>query len=350
MVAAPGAPAAGVNGAPRTFARGLVVGKFCPLHRGHMLVIDAALAACDKVFVISYTKPDFDGCASAERRAWLGALYPQVTTLVLSEGASLTLPHNDAPDADHRDFVGWVCTTILNVTVDAVFTSEDYGDGFAASLAAYFRAPVQHVCVDKARRAVPISGTAIRADPYAARAFLAPEVYASFVKRVAILGGESSGKTTLAQALAEKLGTVWVPEYGRERWVEQGGQLTFCDMLTIAQTQVARESALVQHARRWLLCDTTPLTTLSYSMAMFGRANPMLEALAERTYDTILLCAPDFPFIQDGTRRDTEFRARQHELYRNALEHKHIPYTVLAGPLDQRVLHAETLLFSRQSR
>ncbi len=335
--------------AVRKYARGLVVGKFCPLHRGHMLVIDAALAACDEVFVISYTKPAFEGCASDKRQTWLHALYPDVTALVLSDSASLTLPHNDAPDAQHRAFVGWVCTNLLGITVDAVFTSEDYGDGFAASLSRCFRAPVQHVCVDKARSAVPISGTAIRADPYAARAFLAPAVYASFVNRVAILGGESSGKTSLAQALAARLGTVWVPEYGRERWVEQDGKLAFADMLAIAQTQVARETALVQHAKRWLLCDTTPLTTLCYSRELFGRANPRLEALAQRTYDTILLCAPDFPFIQDGTRRDTEFRTRQHDLYQSVLERDQIPYIVLAGPLEQRVRHAETLLLSRQT-
>jgi HTH-type transcriptional repressor of NAD biosynthesis genes len=79
-------------------------------------------------------------------------------------------------------------------------------------------------------------------------------------------------------------------------------------------------------------------------MAMFGRADPALERLAERAYDTILLCAPDFPFVQDGTRCDTEFRSMQHEVYRDALDRKQISYTVLAGPLEQRLQHAITLL------
>ena len=326
------------------FARGLVVGKFCPLHRGHMLVIDAALAACDEVFVISYTKPEFPGCGRAVREGWLHALYPQVRALVLEDGPGVSLPDNDAPEAQQRDFVGWVCTALFGCAVDAVFTSEDYGDGFAAALSACFGRAVQHVCVDKARSLVPISGTAIRSDPHASRAFLAPVVYASFVRRVAVLGGESSGKTTLARALAERLGTSCAPEYGRERWVEKAGVLDYDDMLHIGQVQVAREEALAPKANRVLLCDTTPLTTLGYSMTMFGRADPALEQLAERAYDTILLCAPDFPFVQDGTRRDTEFRSMQHKMYRDVLDRKQIAYAMLAGPLEQRLQHALTLL------
>lgn len=328
----------------KRFGRGLVVGKFCPLHRGHMLVIDTAIANCDEVIVLSYTKPEFDGCGKEVREGWLHALYPQVRSLVLGDGDPVNLPDNDPPDAVQRDFVGWVCREMLGCEVDAVFTSEGYGDGFAASLSAFFGRFVLHVCVDKARSLVPISGTAIRADPYASRSFVAPVVYASFVRRVAVLGGESSGKTTVTRELAERLKTSWVPEYGRERWVEKSGAMGYEDMLHIAQQQVAREDVLVAHANRVLVCDTTPLTTLCYSLDMFGRADRLLEALAERPYDTILLCAPDFPFVQDGTRRDTEFRSMQHNWYRNALDRKQIPYVVLTGPLEQRLEHAISLL------
>lgn len=322
------------------YRRGLVVGKFCPLHRGHMLVIDAAIAACEEVVVISYTNPGFEGCGKAVREGWLEQLHPRVRSVVLDEG----LPENDAADMVHRDFVAWICTTLLGADIDAVFTSEDYGDGFASALAAHFGNPVAHVCVDKARGRVPVSGTAIRADPHAYRDFLDPRVYASFVGRIGILGGESSGKTTLAAALAARLNAQWAPEYGRELWIEKSGGLVFDDLRRIAEVQVAREERLAQQARRWLVCDTTPLTTLLYSQVMFGAADPALVALAERRYDIVFLCAPDFPFVQDGTRRDTEFRMKQHDLYRKALDEKQIAYTTLAGSLEQRVQHALTIL------
>jgi nicotinamide riboside kinase len=144
--------------------------------------------------------------------------------------------------------------------------------------------------------------------------------------------------------LAQRLGTLWVPEYGRELWISKCGALTYEDMLDIGRIQAAREDALAEQASRWLICDTTALTTLGYSLATFDRADPALEKLAERRYDTILLCAPDFPFEQDGTRRDTDFRAWQHEWSRNMLERRHIAYTLLTGSLEQRIQQALSLL------
>lgn len=347
-----------MNAPLRQWRRGLVVGKFCPLHRGHMLVIDSALAACDEVVVISYTKPEFAGCGRAVREGWLRALYPQVTLLVLDDahlaalpGAShLRLPHNDAPDAQQRDFCAALCLDVLGVTVDAVFTSEDYGDGFAQSLSAFFAArrgpaqAVRHVSVDRARARVAVSGTVIRADPHAMRAFLHPLVYASFVRRVCLLGGESSGKTTLAAALAQALGSVWAPEYGRELWDQKQGALEWGDMLAIGRAQLAREQALLAEATRWLVCDTSPLTTMFYSDALFGQVDPALTTLAMQPYDVTVLCAPDFAFVQDGTRRDDGFRQRQHAWYVAELGRRGIACTVVHGPLAQRLGEVLSLL------
>ncbi|MDM5175602.1 AAA family ATPase [Massilia sp. DJPM01] len=347
-----------MNAAARQWRRGLVVGKFCPLHRGHMLVIDSALAACDEVVVISYTKPEFAGCGRALREAWLRALYPQARVLVLDDASlaalqggatAVRVPHNDAPDTEQRGFCGWLCLDLLGVMVDAVFTSEDYGDGFARALAAYFdarrgpgapRADVRHVSVDRARALVAVSGTAIRTDPHVLRAFLHPLVYASFVRKVCLLGGESSGKTTLAAALAQALGSVWAPEFGRELWIEKAGALVFGDLLDIGRTQRAREQALLPHATRWLVCDTSPLTTLFYSEAMFGQADPTLHELAAQPYDVTLLCAPDFAFVQDGTRRDEIFRQRQHAWYVDELTRRGLPFTIVQGTPAQRLAQA----------
>lgn len=346
-----------------------MVGKFCPLHRGHELLIGRAVAACDEVLVISYTKPEFDGCGRDVRDGWLAALFPRVRALVVDDASlraicaargiapAVALPHNDAPEEEHRSFCGWLCLTVFGVTVDAVFTSEDYGDGFAASLTAYFRArakgagAVAHVCVDRARAAIAVSGTALRADVHARRAWLAPPVYASFVRRICILGGESSGKSSLAAALARRLRTVWAAEYGRELWdvrAAEGRQLGLPDMLYIGQAQCLREERLAQRAWRWLVCDTSPLTTYFYSLEMFGQADPALLMLAARPYDVYFVCAPDFPFVQDGTRRDDAFRLRQHAWYLDALERRGVRPTLLAGPLGARLEQAARLLSGSQ--
>lgn len=338
--------------------QGLVVGKFCPLHHGHMHLIQAALDACEEVLVISYTKPEFDQCAPPTREAWIERLFPQVRRLVIDDAILLAecsrrgidplmpVPANDAPDALHREFTGWLCWALAETVVDAVFTSESYGDGFATTLSEYFsartgrRVDVAHVSVNPARSTIPVSGSLVRSDPHAFRRFLDPIVYADFVGRICILGGESSGKTTLVEALARELDTICVPEVGRTYWEARGGHLVFDDMRAIAEAQVNLENELVQRARQWLVCNGSALTTACYSMVDYGRLDPVVQALAEREYTATFVCAPDFPFVQDGTRRDAAFRLHQHRWYLATLDRAGVSYVMLDGPLDQRVRRA----------
>lgn len=342
--------------------RGLVVGKLAPLHRGHELVIGRALAECDEVVVLSWARPEPPGCEAHRRACWLRALFPSVRAVVVTDellaaraGGELVgwrVPPDDGPAEVQRRFTGLLCRDLLGVEVDAVYSSETYGEGLAATLTAFFagekgdtaRAPVRHVAVDPARAAVPISGRAIRADVHGHRRWLSPAVYGSFVERVAILGGESSGKTTLAAALAARLGTSWVAEYGRERWEECAGELVYDDLETIAERQVEREEVALLSSYRRLVCDTTPLTTLYYSLDLFGRASERLVELAERRYDHVVLCAPDFHFVQDGTRRDDDFRARQHAWYEAELARRGIGWVTACGSLGERVEQIATAL------
>jgi NadR type nicotinamide-nucleotide adenylyltransferase len=334
----------------RRYARGLVVGKFAPLHRGHERLVAATRAACDEVVVLSYANPEPPGCEAARRAAWLAARFPGERTVVLTDGwlaaraPGATVPADDAPDDVHRRFCAFVLRDLLAAPVDAVFTSEAYGPGFAAVLARELGRPVVHVAVDPARVVVPISATRIRADVHGHRAWLAPEVYASFVARVALLGGESSGKSTLAAALAAALGTTAVAEYGRERWEAQGGRLDRADLLAIALEQVRREDAALLAAHRFLVCDSTPLTTRFYAEEMFGDVDPRLAAVAARRYDVTFLCAPDFPFVQDGTRQDAAFRDRGHAWYLRELARAGVAFTELRGAVDARVAAARAIL------
>lgn len=326
----------------KAFRTGLVVGKFSPLHLGHELLIRRAMAACAETIVISYSLPELPGCEPHKREQWLRARFPDATVLVL-DGGTHALPHNDAGASTHREFVGRLCLDALGKTVDAVFTSEDYGDGFAEELGRYFSKryskpfSVRHVNVDQARLAVPASGTLVRGDPHRHKAFLSRDVYASFVETVCFLGGESSGKTTMAETMAARLATSWAPEYGRELWVRKGGVLDYADIADIARVQQQREDRMRRESERYLFCDTSALTTLFYSHEMFGRADVQLERMAERIYDHVFLCAPDFEFVQDGTRREPDFRERQHRWYIAELARRGIACIVLTGPTEQRV-------------
>lgn len=330
-----------------TFRTGLVVGKFSPLHLGHERLIRAAQAQCERLLLLCWSLPELPGCDAEHRERWLRLRFPELQTAVVTSARILAwreqgkclpdLPHNDAPEFEPRQFVAEFCQAVFGTTVEAVFTSESYGDGFAEHLAGVFGHPVRHVCVDQQRLAVPVSGTRLRTDPHGLRDFLAPEVHADFVERVVFLGGESTGKSSLAIALAQALDAPCVAEFGREHWVAKNGALEYDDLLYIGRTQMAREDQAALGAGRYLACDTSALTTLFYSHALFGRAEAELAALAERRYTHTFLCADDFPFVQDGTRQDETFRRRQQAWYHTELQRRGWPYQVLTGSLDARL-------------
>lgn len=166
--------------------RGLVIGKFYPPHRGHKYLIDAARAQVDELTVIVCGKPEH--VPSGElRAAWLQEIHPAVQVLLIDD----TLDPDDSQLwAEHS--IRW-----LGYTPDIVFTSEDYGEHFAYYLGC------EHKLVDKARQIVPVSGTKVRANPLGYWDFLEPPVRAHYAKRVCLVGAESTGKTTLAKALAQ---------------------------------------------------------------------------------------------------------------------------------------------------
>jgi HTH-type transcriptional repressor of NAD biosynthesis genes len=127
---------------------------------------------------------------------------------------------------------------------------------------------------DRTESGIPVSATQIRREPHRLRQWIAPEVASDFVHRIVLLGGESSGKSTLAAALAAHYDTVWVHEYGRELWEQQNGIMSESDLLAIAQQQIRREEAASRAANGYLFCDTSPLTTAGYGLWMFGRVDP----------------------------------------------------------------------------
>lgn len=168
----------------------------------------------------------------------------------------------------------------------------------------------------------------------------------SEVRRVAILGAESSGKSTLAGALAARHNTLWVPEYLRE-FVETHARVPDeGDQYGIACTQLEREDAAALKASGLLFCDTTPLMTAVYSRWYWGRVDAQLALLEGRhAYGVTLVTAPDSPWVADGLQRDSEaVRQGVHELLLRVLDERQIPYLLVSGSLQQRVLQAGRLI------
>lgn len=153
----------------KRFVTGLVVGKFAPLHCGHERLINTALAQCEELFIISYSVPEMPDCEPEKRLTWLQVRFPRATVLVLTPELIArynlpAIPHNDA-DADiHRHYVATLCLQVLRCRPHAVFTAEDYGDGFAKVLTKRFAQPVEHIRLQRPRGDKSPSGTLIRSD------------------------------------------------------------------------------------------------------------------------------------------------------------------------------------------
>lgn len=157
-----------------------------------------------------------------------------------------------------------------------------------------------------------------------------------------ILGGESSGKTTLAKALAEKFSGLYVEEYGRTLYEEKNGQLEESDLDRIFATQMLMECYAMSDDRPGFY-DTNALVTQFYKKKMFGTDLSTLEPVEEvifdlmEDYDDILLCRNDFDFVQDGTRQDLEFATEQYNYYKEFMDKYEIPYTIVEGDLEKRL-------------
>jgi NadR type nicotinamide-nucleotide adenylyltransferase len=168
----------------------------------------------------------------------------------------------------------------------------------------------------------------------------------SHVARIAILGAESSGKSTLAAALAEHYHTLWVPEYLREFVDTHQRVPREEDQYGIARTQIERENAAALRADRYLFCDTTPLMTALYSKVYWGRVVAPLAGLdAVHDYALTLVTAPDGPWIPDGLQRESEaVRQSVHALVLATLCARGIAHTVISGEPAQRMQHVTRLL------
>ncbi|MEM1337655.1 MAG: ATP-binding protein [Bacteroidota bacterium] len=180
--------------------------------------------------------------------------------------------------------------------------------------------------------------------------------YPSTLSKVVLFGPESTGKTTLAKALANYFNTVWVPEYAREylqeKWDKEQKTCEPQDLLPIAYGQMRLENELTQKANKVLICDTDLLETKVYSEAYYlGYCDPLLEEFALRNqYDLYLLTFIDVPWVKDDLRDKPQERERMFVYFKETLEKYERNFVTLKGGKEKRlqtaIQHIEKLLLS----
>lgn len=321
----------------KKFKHGFALGKFMPLHKGHEAMIQFGMSQCEKftIMVCALPTEPIDGKI---RLDWMKELFPTATVAYLDDP---TIPQEPA---EHPDFWNLWRTAIkerVSGKVDAVFASESYGWRLAEELSAQF------VPFDIDRKLFPISGTKVRSNPYKEWEFLTRPVREYYVKRVALLGPESVGKTTLTARLAERFATKAALEYARPLFDEMVAvdlrkekEFRYEDLSKVARGQFALEDTLAKTSNKVLFTDTDVITTITWSQYLYGKHEDwMIDLAKEGKYDlTIILHPEDSEYVQDGQRVMEDVGVREiflGKLIKN-LESIGREYVVVRGDYQER--------------
>jgi NadR type nicotinamide-nucleotide adenylyltransferase len=305
--------------------RGLVLGKFMPPHAGHVHLCETARRVVDKLTILICWLPD-DPIPGPQRLEWMRELFPDCRVIC----HDAVVPQ--APD-EHPDI--WpIWREIVKAAhpepIDRLFAGEAYGQRLAAEVGA-----LGFILVGP--RVFPdLSGTAIRADPWAHWDGLPAPVRAAFARKICLHGPESTGKSVMAPRLAEHFKTIWVPEYGRVHCELNGLELDSAGLTLIADTQRAMTEAALPMCNRRLIVDTDALTTAAWSIMLLGEVPETIPLRPDA--DHYLLFDVDVPWADDGTRYfpDDANRQRFMAACEEVLKRAGASWTLISGDWERR--------------
>lgn len=173
------------------------------------------------------------------------------------------------------------------------------------------------------------------------------------MKKIVVIGPESTGKSTLCASLALHYDTAWCPEFAREYLLAYGTEYQYEDLLAIARGQLAMEDEYVIMAeQQWdaqqqkktteplLFVDTDMYVMKVWSEFVFNRCDPwILRQIVERDYDLYLLCHTDLPWVKDELREYPDLKTREElfHIYQDILINQSVPWAAIRGTDDQRL-------------
>jgi len=160
------------------------------------------------------------------------------------------------------------------------------------------------------------------------------------LRKIVVIGPESTGKSTLSEGLAKALGTVWVPEYAREYLLLLNRAYSKEDLLAIAKGQIASEEFLSREASEFLICDTDLYVHKVWSEHSFNECSTwILEQIAVRHYDLYLLTDIDMPWEFDPLREHGTdvWRNYFYQQYKDIVMHSNVRWVAVNGSEEQRL-------------
>ncbi|MGH7694107.1 MAG: AAA family ATPase [Gemmatimonadaceae bacterium] len=158
-----------------------------------------------------------------------------------------------------------------------------------------------------------------------------------------VTGSESTGKTMLAQSLAEHYGVIWIPEFARDYAEDRREPLTIDDVSPIATGQIAREDAAFEKASGVVILDTDVVSTVVYAQHYYDNVPAWIEQAArDRLADLYLLCDTDVPWVADQLRDAQHHRRQVHDAFVQRLTEFAAVFRLISGTTspDERLQRA----------
>jgi NadR type nicotinamide-nucleotide adenylyltransferase len=167
------------------------------------------------------------------------------------------------------------------------------------------------------------------------------------LKKVVIIGPESTGKSTLSEQLAVHYNTVWCPEFAREYLLENGKDYSFEDLLNIAKGQLTLQDNMMAHAKGYYFVDTDMYVMKVWCEVAFNNCHTwIMKQIAARQYDLYLLCDVDLPWVKDELREypDLAFRKKLFLMYKDLAINSGSNWAIVSGNYQERLQTAIHLI------
>lgn len=329
----------------KKYKKGLVLGKFMPVHYGHLYLVEQALMRCEQVHILIYTLKE-QIIPGELRHSWM---CKEFESEIKAERVKIKWVEKDLPQLpeEHESFWDIWCDEFqqyIEEPNETCILGEQYTQEFAEKLGIHFEV------VDNERNIVPICATEIRADSEKYWTYIPKSVKSYFTKRYVLLGPESCGKSTLTRQLARVFQGEFVEEYGRE-FVEKYNKSTDFTAKELGYIALMHENRIYEKLKlgnKRLFVDTDIITTQVFSELYLGYIPQLLSSYEEMTtvFDQYYLLYPDTEFQQDGTRNESINRLEHFNLLKDALDKRSLPYSIIRGEdklglIKQKILEFE---------
>ena len=164
------------------------------------------------------------------------------------------------------------------------------------------------------------------------------------LKKIVVIGPESTGKSTLCQNLANHFNCLWCKEFAREYLLKNGTNYSFDNLKDIAIGQLSLEDGCTKKAsatnHKYLILDTDMYVMKVWCEFVFNKVHDFInDEITTRKYDLYLLCNTDIPWVKDELREYPDLTTRQNlfDTYHNILKIQSTPYIIVEGNFDNRL-------------